>query len=100
MASQIQQAGADEARAEASHAREVVSYDPATGEEVGRAPLCSKEDVALAVERGRAAQKGWGALCFRVRAGVVMRARALVTPSFERSSKPCRIDSHSWHSSK
>jgi succinate-semialdehyde dehydrogenase/glutarate-semialdehyde dehydrogenase len=83
MASQIQQAGASEARAEASHAREVVSYDPATGEEIGRVPLGSEQDVARAVERARAAQKGWGALGFRERAGVVMRARALVLEELE-----------------
>ncbi|MDT5270549.1 MAG: hypothetical protein QOH49_2735 [Acidobacteriota bacterium] len=59
-------------------AREVVSHDPATGEEVGRVPLRSADEVAAAVERARAAQKGWGALSFKERAAVVMRARALV----------------------
>ncbi|HJQ31580.1 MAG TPA: aldehyde dehydrogenase family protein [Pyrinomonadaceae bacterium] len=59
-------------------AREIVSYDPATGEEVGRVPLRSADEVAAAVARARAAQKGWGARSFRERAGVVMRARALV----------------------
>ncbi|HWS54796.1 MAG TPA: succinic semialdehyde dehydrogenase [Pyrinomonadaceae bacterium] len=58
--------------------REVISYDPATGEEVGRVPLGDAGDVAAAVARARAAQKGWGALSFRERAGFVMRARALV----------------------
>src|SRR5215210_5657611 len=57
--------------------REVVSYEPATGEEVGRVPLRSAEEVGAAVARARAAQKGWGALSFRERARVVMRARAL-----------------------
>jgi acyl-CoA reductase-like NAD-dependent aldehyde dehydrogenase len=74
MASQIHQAGP----AESPTTREVVSYDPATGEEVGRAPLCSEEDVARAVARAREAQKGWGALSFRERARLVMRARAIV----------------------
>src|SRR5256714_4436922 len=59
-------------------AREVVSYNPSTGEELGRVPLQSAEDVARAVARARAAQKGWGALSFRERARVVMRARAFV----------------------
>src|SRR5438270_4198128 len=59
-------------------AREVVSYDPATGEEIGRVPLRSSEDVAQAVARAREAQKSWGAHTFRERAGVVMRARSLV----------------------
>jgi acyl-CoA reductase-like NAD-dependent aldehyde dehydrogenase len=58
--------------------REVISYDPATGEEVGRVPLCSADEVEQAVGRARAAQKAWGALSFRERAGVVMRARAFV----------------------
>ncbi|HEX8293168.1 MAG TPA: aldehyde dehydrogenase family protein, partial [Pyrinomonadaceae bacterium] len=59
-------------------AREVVSYDPATGEEVGRVPLRSAEEVGAAVARARAAQKGWGARAFKERAEVVMRARAVV----------------------
>jgi len=59
-------------------AREVVSYDPATGEEVGRVPLRSAEEVGAAVARARAAQKGWGKLSFKERAAVVTRARALV----------------------
>src|SRR5438270_10279524 len=61
-----------------ANAREVVSYDPATGEEIGRVPLRSSEDVAQAVVRARAAQKSWAAHSFRERAGVVMRARSLV----------------------
>src|ERR1043166_7243108 len=92
MASQTQQAGlgetrveatANEARAEAPSAREVISYDPATGEEIGRVPLRTGEDVARAVGRARAAQKGWGALGFGERARVVMRARALVLEEME-----------------
>ena len=58
-------------------ARELISQDPSTGEEVGRVPLGTAADVGLAVSRARAAQKAWGALSFKERAGVVMRARAL-----------------------
>src|SRR2546423_1118034 len=76
MATQITQTQTDDA-ARAS-AREVISYDPATGEVIGRVPLRSSEDVAQAVARAREAQKGWGAHTFRERAGVVMRARSLV----------------------
>lgn len=36
--------------------QEIVSRDPATGEEVGRALLCSIDDVQAAVKRARAAQ--------------------------------------------
>src|ERR1044072_8251026 len=59
-------------------AREVVSYDPATGEEVGRVPLRSFEEVEAAVARARAAQKSWGAGSFKERAEVVLRAPSLV----------------------
>ena len=75
MATQITQA---ETTATPEATREVVSYDPATGEEIGRVPLCGAEEVEKALARARAAQKGWGALSFRERAGVVMRARAFV----------------------
>jgi succinate-semialdehyde dehydrogenase/glutarate-semialdehyde dehydrogenase len=76
MATQITQTQTTATQREAE--REIISFDPATGEEVGRAPLSSAEEVASAVARARAAQKSWGALSFRERAGVVMRARALV----------------------
>jgi succinate-semialdehyde dehydrogenase/glutarate-semialdehyde dehydrogenase len=64
--------------AQAEAAREIISHDPATGEEVGRVPLRTAAEVSAAVARARAAQKRWGALTFRERASVVMRARALV----------------------
>jgi succinate-semialdehyde dehydrogenase/glutarate-semialdehyde dehydrogenase len=59
-------------------ASEVVSYDPATGEEVGRVPSRSAEEVARAVARAREAQGAWAASGFRARGEVVMRARELV----------------------
>ncbi|HVF49607.1 MAG TPA: aldehyde dehydrogenase family protein [Pyrinomonadaceae bacterium] len=62
----------------ATPAREIVSRDPATGEEVGRAALASAEDVRRAVARARAAQGAWRALSFRERGRVVMRAREIV----------------------
>ncbi len=58
--------------------RDIISLDPATGEEVGRATLCSAEDVAHAIERARAAQQAWSELTFRERARVVLNARGLV----------------------
>jgi acyl-CoA reductase-like NAD-dependent aldehyde dehydrogenase len=63
--------------------REVISYDPATDEEVGRVPLSTAGDVSRAVARAREAQKSWAALSFRERASVVMRARALVLEELE-----------------
>ena len=63
--------------------REVVSYDPATGEEVGRAPLRSAEEVRAAVARARAAQKAWAEASYAERGRVVMRARRLVLEEME-----------------
>ena len=58
--------------------REIVSYDPATGKEIGRAPLCSAQEVQRAVERARAAQPTWATRSFRQRAHVILKARELM----------------------
>lgn len=57
---------------------EIISYDPATGEEIGRAPLATLEDVRKAVSRARAAQPAWASLSFRDRARVILTARELM----------------------
>jgi acyl-CoA reductase-like NAD-dependent aldehyde dehydrogenase len=57
---------------------EIVSYDPGTGEEIGRAPLASLEDVRQAVARARAAQPAWANLSFRERGRVILKARELM----------------------
>ena len=57
---------------------EIISYDPGTGEEIGRAPLASLEDVWQAVSRARAAQPAWAARSFRDRAQVILKARELM----------------------
>ncbi|MGI8567316.1 MAG: aldehyde dehydrogenase family protein, partial [Pyrinomonadaceae bacterium] len=57
---------------------EIVSFDPATGEEIGRVPLRSAVEVERAVERAHAAQKEWAKLSFRERTAVILRARALI----------------------
>lgn len=54
---------------------EIISYDPATGEEIGRAPLSSSEEVQRAVGRARVAQPAWANLSFRHRARVILNAR-------------------------
>lgn len=76
---------AGEAGREASAGGEafVVSFNPATGEEVGRARLCSSEDVRRAVMRAREAQKAWGAKSYAERGQVVMRARGFVLEQME-----------------
>jgi len=57
---------------------EIVSYDPATGQEIGRAPSVTAEEVRRAVARARAAQGEWAARSFAERGRVVLRAREIV----------------------
>src|SRR4029079_3963249 len=63
---------------QAEKQREIVSYDPGTGAEIGRVPLCSADEVKAAVERARTAQPSWANLSFRERRRVILRARALL----------------------
>jgi len=70
-------------RTTADATREIISYDPATGAEVGRAPVASNAEVARAVARAREAQSAWGALSFRERGRVVLRVRELVLAELE-----------------
>jgi succinate-semialdehyde dehydrogenase/glutarate-semialdehyde dehydrogenase len=64
--------------AQSTTAVEIISYDPATGDEIGRAPLSSSEDVRQAVARARAAQPAWANLPFRQRARVILKAHELM----------------------
>ena len=57
---------------------EVISYDPGTGEEIGRAPLMSAEDVREAVAKARQAQPAWAGRSYRQRARVILQARELM----------------------
>src|SRR6266516_868582 len=66
-----------------SDAAEIISYDPATGEEVGQAPLVSSATVTSAVVRAREAQRTWAKITFRERGRVVMRARTIVLEEME-----------------
>lgn len=67
----------------AEKVREIISYDPATGEEIGRVPLASVEEVAAAVERARRMQGAWAAKSFKERGAIVMRARRIVLDELE-----------------
>src|SRR3982751_6655697 len=67
----------------AMEADEIVSFDPATGEEVGRVPRLSAAEVEAAVVRARAAQGAWAALSFKERGRIVLRARAIVLDEME-----------------
>lgn len=57
---------------------EIISYDPATGAEIGRAPLTSPELVMQAVRRAKRSQPEWARLSFRERGRVILRAREIV----------------------
>ncbi|HUF04787.1 MAG TPA: aldehyde dehydrogenase family protein [Aridibacter sp.] len=54
---------------------EIVSYDPATGEEVGRVRKFTADEVAEAVENARDAFEIWKRTPFAERARIVTRAR-------------------------
>lgn len=62
---------------------EIISYDPATGDEVGRVANLSTNAVLAAVTNARAAQDAWSALGFSERGRVVMRARGIVLKEME-----------------
>ncbi|HKP68387.1 MAG TPA: aldehyde dehydrogenase family protein [Pyrinomonadaceae bacterium] len=57
---------------------DLISYNPATGEEVGRVSQTSEYEVRDAVERSRAAFHKWKTTTFRERRALVMRAREIV----------------------
>ena len=61
----------------------MLSRDPSTGEELGRFPIKTAEEVARSVDRARAAQAAWAKLSFHERGRVVMRARQIVLDEME-----------------
>jgi succinate-semialdehyde dehydrogenase/glutarate-semialdehyde dehydrogenase len=67
----------------ATETDEIISFDPATGEEVGRVPRTSAAEVEAAVALARAAQGAWAALSFKERGRIVLRARAIVLDEME-----------------
>src|SRR5712672_2545443 len=62
---------------------ELVSRNPATGEEIGRAPQTMPEDVARAVGRARDAQRSWSEQSFRQRGRIIMKARKIILREME-----------------
>jgi acyl-CoA reductase-like NAD-dependent aldehyde dehydrogenase len=68
---------------ETAKAAEIVSYNPATGEEIGRVPHSTMEDVERAVGRARVAQPAWAALSFRQRRKIILKARQLMLDESE-----------------
>src|SRR5688500_14676993 len=61
----------------AEQTRQIVSRDPSTGEEIGRAALMNADDVAASVQFARTAHSAWAALSYHERAPYILRARKL-----------------------
>ncbi len=66
---------------------DLTSYDPATGEEVGRVLIDSAEDVRAAVERSREVFHKWKTTSFAERKAIVMRAREIILADIEGIAK-------------
>lgn len=62
---------------------EIISNDPTTGKEIGRAPLFMPEEVAHAVARAREAQPEWAGLSVRERGRVIMKSRKIILQELE-----------------
>lgn len=62
----------------AAPASEIISYNPATGQEIGRVALRTASEVRQAVARAREAQSSWANTSFRQRAKIILHARQLV----------------------
>jgi acyl-CoA reductase-like NAD-dependent aldehyde dehydrogenase len=80
MATQIinPEAATQDAQTPMRESDEIVSYDPATNEEIGRVPVRTHEEVRRAVARAREAQGEWAARSYRERGRVILRAREIV----------------------
>ena len=65
----------------------LISVDPSTGEETGRTPLMTADDVAAAVAEARAAQPAWAKRSYGERARLILRAREIVLDQLEEIAK-------------
>jgi len=59
-------------------ANEIISYNPATGKEIGRVAETSAEEVKAAVEKSREAFKSWRKTSFATRKKFIMKAREVI----------------------
>ena len=57
---------------------QIVSFNPATGEEVGRVPQTSDEEVRAAVAHSREVFHNWKTTSFAERRALVMKAREVI----------------------
>ena len=63
--------------------REIISRNPATGEELGRVPHAGANEVARVVARARAAQPLWANCSLRLRTTLIKQARRIVLEEME-----------------
>ena len=68
-------------------ASEIVSYDPATGEQIGSVARGTAVQVREAVARARSAQKAWAALSFRERGAIILKARKIALEQVDEIAK-------------
>ncbi len=61
-----------------TQANEIISYNPATGAEVGRVQQTSPDEVKAAVKRARTAFQSWKKTSFTERASYIMHAREVI----------------------
>jgi acyl-CoA reductase-like NAD-dependent aldehyde dehydrogenase len=66
---------------------EIISYNPATGEEIGRVPQTSADEVLQAVARSREAFKSWKQTTFAERREFVMKAREVILAEIDEIAK-------------
>ena len=66
---------------------EIISYNPATGEELGRVGITSAENVREAVEKSRRAFRVWRKTSFAERRRVVMRAREIILSEMDKIAR-------------
>ncbi|NNE66732.1 MAG: aldehyde dehydrogenase family protein [Pyrinomonadaceae bacterium] len=72
---------------ETTKREELVSTNPATGEEVGRVAITSSEEVREALERSRRAFEIWQRTPFSQRKRIVMRARRVILEEMDSIAK-------------
>lgn len=58
--------------------KEIVSLDPATGEELGRVPQSTPDQIIATVQRARTAQPDWAGFSFKERRQIILRAREIL----------------------
>jgi succinate-semialdehyde dehydrogenase/glutarate-semialdehyde dehydrogenase len=72
---------------------EIVSYNPATGEEIGRVANTSPEEVIEAVERSRAAFQKWRETSFAERKKFIMKAREVILAETDEIARLISLES-------